>query len=188
VTEDEWNALAAEGEGHLPPCRTFHYDNDKNDSAPAASPSVGTLFRNRKLRGTSCAPSDPADDDTGTEGFEDEPAVAAPDDSFQDEVVLFAACVFLFLAATWAFGAFTVFATPASVFVTSSFPVQTASLTPWSPIAHTCAVGTCLSATILLSVLLGKAAHRVRVQTRVRCQRRGFRSPIWARTPESESK
>jgi hypothetical protein len=63
--------------------------------------------------------------------------------------------VFLFIAATWAFGAFTIFATPASVFVASSFPVQTASLTPWSPIAHTCAVGTCLSTTILLSVLIG---------------------------------
>jgi hypothetical protein len=34
----------------------------------------------------------------------------------------------------------------------------------------------------------GKEAHRVRVQTRVRFQRRGFRSPIQARTPESESK
>jgi hypothetical protein len=33
-----------------------------------------------------------------------------------------------------------------------------------------------------------KEAHRVRVQTRVRFQRRGFRSPIWARTPEPESK
>ena len=33
-----------------------------------------------------------------------------------------------------------------------------------------------------------KEAHRVRVQTRVRFQRRGFRSPIRARTPESESK
>jgi hypothetical protein len=33
-----------------------------------------------------------------------------------------------------------------------------------------------------------KEAHRVRVQTRVRCQRRGFGSPIWARTLESESK
>ena len=33
-----------------------------------------------------------------------------------------------------------------------------------------------------------KEAHRVRVQTRVRFQRRRFRSPIRARTPESESK
>ena len=33
-----------------------------------------------------------------------------------------------------------------------------------------------------------KEAHRVRVQTRVRFQRRGFRSPIRARTSESESK
>jgi hypothetical protein len=33
-----------------------------------------------------------------------------------------------------------------------------------------------------------KEAHRVRVQTRVRFQRRGFRSPIRARTREPESK
>jgi hypothetical protein len=33
-----------------------------------------------------------------------------------------------------------------------------------------------------------KEVHRVRVQTRVRFQRRGFRSPIRARTPKSESK
>ena len=33
-----------------------------------------------------------------------------------------------------------------------------------------------------------KEAHRVRVQTRVRFQRRGFTSPIRARTRESESK
>jgi hypothetical protein len=35
---------------------------------------------------------------------------------------------------------------------------------------------------------VGKEAHRVQVQTRVRFQRRGFRSPIRARTPDSESK
>jgi hypothetical protein len=133
VTEDEWDALAAEG--HFSPCRIVHYDNDKNDPAPAASPSVGTLFRNRKLRGTFRA--------------------VAPVDSFQDEIVLFAACVFLFLVATWAFGAIAIFATPTSVFVTLNFPVQTASVVTWSPIYHTCAVGTCLSMTILLSVLLG---------------------------------
>jgi hypothetical protein len=33
-----------------------------------------------------------------------------------------------------------------------------------------------------------KGAHRVRVQIGVRFQRRGFRSPIWARSWESESK
>jgi hypothetical protein len=180
VSEDEWNALAAEGhfppcrpfhydddendpapaasaaEGHFPPCRPFHYYDDENDPAPAASPSVGTLFRNRKLRGTFRAQSDPAGDDAGTEVFDDKPAAAAPVGSFQDEIVLFAACVFLFLAATWTFSAIIIFATPTSVFVTPSFPFQTASLMPWSPITHTCAVGTCLSSmTILLSILLG---------------------------------
>jgi hypothetical protein len=153
VTEDEWDALAAEG--HFPPCRTFLYTTTtRTTQHPLRRPPWAPCFATASFVTRSALLATRLT--TTPVVFEDEPVAAAPVDSFQDEIVLFAACVFLFLAATWAFGTITTFATPTSVFVTPNFPVQTTSLVTWSPISHTCAVGTCLlSMTVLLSILLG---------------------------------
>jgi hypothetical protein len=154
VSDDEWNSRAADG--HFSPCVQRDYPSGGEREEPSTDVQevrehysrvqdfrrrVPFAYKTPARNSISFSTDDDTSDDTELRSV---PEAASLQDSAmsQDEIVLFVACLFLFLASTWVFGSFTIFVTPMS---TAAFTLSnsTAAIANWTPTASQCTLQSC---------------------------------------------
>ena len=145
VDEDEWNSRAEAG--HFPPCSQLEYVEGPQEQSTdvqevRAHYSRVQNFRRIQARNRISFSTDGAVDNDTEPCSVTEAAPPQASAWSQDEVVLFVACLFLFLAYTWVFSSFTIFVTPMS---TAAFTLSnsTTAVANWTPTASQCTLQSC---------------------------------------------
>jgi hypothetical protein len=139
VDEDEWNSRAQAG--HFPPCSQLDYFEEPQEQHVSVQEVVQDFRRVRRRNRISFSTDDTIENDTEPSSAT-EAAPTQAFDSSQDEVVLFVACLFLFLACTWIFGSFTIFVTPMSTAIFTPTDSTTVVAT-WTPTVRYCTLQSC---------------------------------------------